>query len=42
MPSLNIRRLTMCSLTTLLCTAGPNVFAHTGVQNAADRRDDDL
>ncbi|MGH8470100.1 MAG: hypothetical protein ACREVY_14315 [Gammaproteobacteria bacterium] len=36
MPSLNIKRLTMCSLTTLMCTVGPNVFGHTGVQDAAE------
>lgn len=30
-----VKRLTIGSLTTLMCTAGPNVFAHTGVQQAA-------
>lgn len=30
-----LRQLTICSLTTLMCTGGPNAFAHTGVQEAA-------
>lgn len=36
MPSLNIKRLTMCSLTTMMCAGGPAAFAHTGVQDAAE------
>ena len=36
MPSLTIKRLTMCSLTTLMCAVGPAAFAHTGVQEAAE------
>ncbi|MFH0342028.1 MAG: hypothetical protein ACHBNF_07820 [Chromatiales bacterium] len=35
MPILTIKRLTLCSLTALMCTGGPAAFAHTLVQDAA-------